>query len=121
MTKATIPYILSAIELPPVNEADAEARAAREANCKAFIETQSAPTDLALEAIYELMERTDAFAVVFDTFILETVITGEIDLPRFRELQAEQGRLRHEFLSLIGAAPESDELMERPVELLHRA
>jgi hypothetical protein len=119
MTKHITPYIISAIELPPVNEVDAKTRAEWEANSEAFCDSYMSSPNVNRESVRAMMERVDAFAAVFDGFILEAFVTGNLDRARFRELHAEQGRLRHEFLVLIGADPDSDDLMERPVELIH--
>jgi hypothetical protein len=119
MTKHIAPHIMSTIELPPIDEADAKARAAREANAKAFFESYEFPPDFDHESLHDLMARFDANATTFDAFILEAAITGDLDRPRFRELYAEQGRLRREFLILVGTDPNSDDIMERPVEMNH--
>lgn len=112
-------YIMSAIELPPVNEAERKARAARETNCEAFLDAYTMPANFDHEALDQLIGRIDLLAAAFDRFIVEAAVTGKLDRARFRELQAEQGRLREALLTLLGADPESDDLMERQVELVN--
>jgi hypothetical protein len=119
MTKPTAPYFATSIELPPVDEADAQARATRDANANAFFANFTGSESVDPEYMADLIDRLNAFEAEQNRVIIGMAITGKVDRPRFRALQAEQGRLRRELLLLIGADPDSDDLIERPVELHH--
>jgi len=120
MTKPAQPSIAGPlIELPPLDEADAWARAARVLNWELFLDSRNIPAGLDNERLREICAELDALAIDVDLFMTDWALSGEADRPRFRAIQARQGALRREFLVMIGADSDSDDLFERPVELNH--
>lgn len=106
------------IELPPRDDAEAEARAARESNFQAFFDGRDVP-EVDPERFQRFVERMEDHAADHNRFLLDVAINRQADRVWLRKILAEQGYLRREYLLMIGADPDSDDLMERPVELHH--
>ncbi len=109
--------IPAATEIMPRNEAEAWDQAARVLKAELFFDGLASPPETDAAAVERLLDRHDALGRAHDAFMRDMARTGVIDRARLRELLAVYGETRRDFLTLIGADPESEDLLPFPADL----
>lgn len=104
-----------AVELPPRDAAEAQARIDRMARAKAFFADFELPADTDPEAVQRLIDRLNALAPASDDFIRDIARRGVIDRAALRAHLETYGQTRHELLTLLGLDPDSEDLLPFPV------
>jgi len=98
-------------ELPPRDEAEAQQRAAQEANANALFANFKLPPGLDRAAIRKLVNKHNERARAHNEMLENMAETGVIDRAKFGQLLAEIRASRREFLIAIGQDPDSEDLL----------
>lgn len=104
-----------AVELPPHDAAEAEARIDRMARAKAFFASFELPADTDPEAVWNLIDSLNALSPASDAFLRAIARTGEIDRVALRAHLEAYGQIRHALLTLLGVDPDNEDLLPFPV------